>query len=262
VETVARFIAHQLALYETLRRQLRAMEEARREQDNLLLDFQHQVRSPTNVASTHAEMLVQSPHRAPELTRIIVDATRRASSIASNLRLFVELAQENPPVASLEDIKPHDVFQKLRRAARNLYNYRALDKKLEFSLDDSWGSDMGSLRVDSERLDLVFDNLFDNEVKYSYPNTKVIVSGGPAEDRNEVFFSFRSTGLPINGAEAANIGARRGCRGEKAKQSHPEGTGIGLWLSRKLLLSMHGRLQVFPTDAIGINEIRIYLRRA
>jgi signal transduction histidine kinase len=262
VETVARFIAHQLALYETLRRQLRAMEEARRQQDNLLLDFQHQIRSPTNMASTYAEMLLQAPNRAPELAGIIMEATRRASSIASNLRLFVELAYENTPASTQEVLKPNEVFQKLHRAARNLYNHKALDKRLEFFFDDSWGSEMGSLRLNGDRLDLVFDNLFDNEVKYSYPNTRVMVSGGRAADRTEVFFSFRSTGLPISGAEALKIGTRRGYRGEKAKQSHPEGTGIGLWLTQKLLLSMHGRLQVFPTDASGTNEIRIYLRRA
>jgi signal transduction histidine kinase len=262
VETVARFIAHQLALYETLRRQLRAMEDARRQQDNLLLDFQHQVRSPINVASTYAEILLQAPNRASELAGIIMEATRRASSIASNLRLFVELAHENPPAATQEVLRPYEVFQKLHRAARNLYNYKALDKRLDFSVDDSWGSEMGPLRVNGDHLELVFDNLFDNEVKYSYPNTRVTVSGGRAADRTEVFFSFRSTGLPISGTEAVNIGTRRGYRGEKAKQSHPEGTGIGLWLTRKLLLSMHGRLQVFPTDASGTNEIRIYLRRA
>jgi signal transduction histidine kinase len=262
VETVARFIAHQLALYETLRRQLVEMDEARRHQDNLLLDFQHQVRSPTNMAFAHAELLLQSPHKASELSGVIMESTRRASSIASNLRLFVELAQENPPAARQEVVRPHEIFQKLQRAARNLYNYKALDKRLEFSVDASWGSQMGQLRLDGERLDLVFDNLLDNAVKYSYTDTRVTVSGGVAADRNEVFFSFRSTGLPISATEAARMATVRGYRGESAKLAHPEGTGVGLWLSQKLLLSMHGRLEILPTDASGANEIRVYLRRA
>ena len=211
--------------------------------------------------SQQAEVLLQKvdPKTYEELP-IIIEASRKASSVASNLQLFVQLAKEPPPLARIVAVRPSEVFPRIDRAVKYLYSHRALDKNLRFVLEDGWRKQMRSFLADVDRLDLIFDNLLDNAVKYSYADTTVRITGGALPNDKDVWFSFQNQGLPISADDVDRL-AYRGHRGDKARMSHPEGTGIGLWMVAQLLKSMHGRLDIFPTSSRGVNEVRVYLRR-
>jgi signal transduction histidine kinase len=213
------------------------------------------------MAYSHAEMLLTKPPKeSAEILRIIMEASRRASSVASNLRLFIDLAREQPPHAQVVEVKPSDVFQKLERAASNLYSHKALGKDLKFKVDSKWRTTMRPFKADVDRLELVFDNLLDNAVKYSFPRSTVWISGGLSRDEQEVWISFRNRGLRIEPGEVRWL-TERGHRGSQARQTHPEGTGIGLWMVDRVLNSMQGRLEITPTDPAGWNEFRVRLKR-
>jgi signal transduction histidine kinase len=269
IMTTVKFIARQLALYEALRQQLRRLQQSQRElqeslkaQGDLLLDFQHQVRSPVNMAYAHAEILLaKSPKGSGGTLQIIMEASRRASSVASNLKLFIDLAREHPVLAHIVDVKPSDVIPKLQRAASNLYSQKALDKKLKFEVDGNWRTAMRPFKADPERLELVFDNLLDNAVKYSFANTIVRISAGLSPDGSEVYISFRNRGLRIEPKDLDRL-TQRGHRGSQAQQSHPEGAGIGLWMAAKVLKSMQGRIEIIPTNPAGVNDFRVWLKRS
>ena len=265
IRAIATFIARQLALYDALRRQLQALEDAYKTQGDLLLDFQHQIRSPVNMVHSYAGGLLKSSNRAEwiETLQVIQEAARRASSVAGNLKLFVDLARDAPPTVRLGALKLSNLFGKLSRAVKYLYTHKALGKKLEFELDDQWKDDPRTCLVDIDRLDLVLDNLLDNTVKYSFGDTKVRISTSWQGHMDDMYIcvSFENQGLEITPEEAATLATKRGYRGSSAVLSHPEGTGIGLWMVGRVLKSMKGRLQVFPTNANGINTINIYLKK-
>ena len=268
IMTIVKFIARQLALYEALRQQLRRLQDSQKElqeslkaQGDLFLDFQHQVRSPVIMAYTHAEMLLaKSPKESGEILRIIMEATRRASSVASNLRLFIDLAREQPALAHIVEVRPSEVFAKLERAASHLYSHKALGKKLKFEIDGNWRTAMRTIRADLERLELAFDNLLDNAVKYSYDDSTVRILGGLSRDEREAYISFQNRGLRVEPSEVGRL-TERGYRGGQAKQTHPEGTGLGLWMVVRVLTSMQGRLEIIPTNSAGVNEFRVWLKR-
>jgi signal transduction histidine kinase len=258
----ASFIARQLAVYETLRRQFQDLREKDRLQGSLLLDFQHQIRSPVNMICAYAETLLSNPvNYSPETLRTMMEASRRANSVASNLQLFVQLAQEIPPQALLEKVRPSYVFQNLERAASYLYSRKALGKELKFDVDPGWRTNMRPFIATLDRLDLVFDNLLDNAVKYSYHGTTVRIFGVAPPNQPDVYIAFQNTGLRIAPGEVAYL-MERGVRGEEAKRVHPEGTGIGLWMVSQVLKSMKGHLEVIPTNNHGVNEFRVWLKRA
>jgi len=266
--TIVTFIARQLSMYEALRHPLRRLQGSQRElqealkaQADQFLDFQHQVRSPVNMAYSHAEALLAKPSQESNPTlRIIMEASRRASSVANNLRLFIDLASEHPPLAHMVEVRPSDMFAKLERATSYLYSHKALGRELKFEIDANWRRARRPFRADLDRLELVFDNLLDNAVKYSYDKTTVRISGGLSGDRRQVYVAFQNRGLRIESGEVGRL-AQRGYRGGQAMQSHPEGTGLGLWMVDRLLKSMQGRLEIVPTNSAGWNEFRVWLKR-
>jgi signal transduction histidine kinase len=213
---------------------------------------------------SYSEALLRSKDRSEwiDTLQVIQEAARRASSVAGNLKLFVELARDVPPTVRLKDVKLSSLFRKLRRAVKFLYTHKALGKHLEFELDESWSEDQRACLVDIDRLDLVLDNLLDNAVKYSFGETKVRISTDWPNHGIEACISFENQGLEITAQEADTLATRRGYRGTSAVLSHPEGTGIGLWMVGRVLKSMNGKLQIFPTDSVGMNTIRIYLKKA
>jgi signal transduction histidine kinase len=84
-------------------------------------------------------------------------------------------------------------------------------------------------------------NLLENAVKYSDLNTTIdIVATSvsiPPHPRPLLGVAVQSIGLPISSAEIRSVQSR-GFRGETAKQKIPAGTGIGLYIAKRIM-DMH-----------------------
>jgi two-component system phosphate regulon sensor histidine kinase PhoR len=98
-----------------------------------------------------------------------------------------------------------------------------IDKNL-----DVWGHE-GLMRQ-------VFVNLIDNAIKYSARGSRIIVSARHAVGGNYLQVSNRGISVPPGLREEIFL---QGMRLKKAKMAVPDGTGLGLWIVRKILAA-HG----------------------
>jgi signal transduction histidine kinase len=262
-------LADQIALYYAFQTQFvglktvqARLEQAVREQAQLFLDFQHQLRSPINSGRNSLEALQAYEPKTAQWNAVfdaLSASTRRAGTVANNLQVFISLAQGKRMTATVEKLSTEMILRRIEQASRFLYNKRALNKSIEFDVRKEHRIPLPLFEGDANLIDLAVDNLLDNAVKYSFDNSWVIIEAGAALYGREVFFSFRNHGLPVSADEIPRF-LERGNRGEYARVTSPEGTGIGLWMVDQIMQAMNGRLEIKPTDERGWNESRICFR--
>ncbi len=238
------------------------LERSAKQQAQLFLDFQHQLRTPIVIARNSLDQLGRFDSASPEWERCfsaLNASTKRAGTVANNLGFFVSLAQGKPVTAKLLPVRPEAILRKISRTSSYLYSKGALDRKISFNVCFDYPLPLPTLTGDPDLIELAVDNLLDNAVKYSYDDTSIEVRAATALYGREVYFSFRNRGLPISSSEAPHL-KERGYRGAKAQLTSPEGTGVGLWAVGEMMRSMDGRLEIRPTAPDGWNEFRIYFR--
>lgn len=103
-------------------------------------------------------------------------------------------------------------------------------------------------------------NLFDNAIKYGKPHTKIRIAARrePPYIVNE--FSH-AAGIPLTQLAVSKM-FERGFRAEEAKAISGSGAGIGMWISKKLMMAMQGDLRAIPTNADGVTKFVLKWRVA
>jgi PAS domain S-box-containing protein len=128
-----------------------------------------------------------------------------------------------------ETIDPQDlIHQAIERAAGSLG-----DRKIEFALPD----ELPKIRVDPARAEEVVINLLDNAVRYTPAEKPVLIRLHKMENWLQMSVIDQGPGIP-SGKQTEIF--KKYVRGE----SEEEGTGLGLYISRKIVEAHGGRIWV------------------
>ena len=115
---------------------------------------------------------------------------------------------------------------------RNIKLVKKIDKKLPKTM------------MDVEKIRQVVMNMIDNAIYYSKPNSKVTVSA--VKNGDFVEFTVKDTGIGVPKSEQKDLFGKF-FRGTNARKKRPDGTGVGLFLARKAVLS-HGGEMIFLSE--------------
>ena len=110
---------------------------------------------------------------------------------------------------------------------------------LSVHIDD----DVPTLAIDAEKLRQVIMNMIDNAIFYSKEQTTVKVS--LCCDTREVVFTVEDQGIGVPKAEQSGVFGKF-FRASNARKRRPDGTGVGLFLARKVVLE-HGVSMIFTS---------------
>ena len=132
-------------------------------------------------------------------------------------------------------------------------------KGLAIHVFDESENSMVYVNTDEDLLNEVVNNLIDNAVKYSFNSLQLIAHGisfdeddfesdgniqiGYTADHRKIKIKVSSWGAKINENEKALI-FERGERGDNAGKFSPIGSGIGLYLVKKILEAMNASIKV------------------
>lgn len=246
--------------FETRSRADRELAENERALRDAFEDVSHQIKSPLGEAARRVENAVgrfQQGAVAQELEAIST-LLRRAELTAKLIGLFANLARGKQLAVTGTAHTPVDLVRMAGQICENQRPRISERRNIRIELDpDSFYRHAPSdLSVDSELLPQALNNLVDNAVKYSYPNTVIRVAGASLK-RGGFMIAVTNRGIPIKPSEV-HLVRQRNWRGELAKASSGEGNGLGLWIVDHIMKAHGGELQVLPTRPIdGITELRL-----
>ena len=215
------------------------------EHDNtktLVTDISHQLKTPISALKACCSMYLETEDKAEkeEFALRIMDQSNKLESLTAALinisRLENNLIHLTPEKVMLDEI--------LINAVNTIY-HKALKKKIDIITSEFENI---ALTLDKKWTSEAISNIIDNAVKYSPENSSIYISA-------EKLFSFvrieiKDNGIGISRNEQNKI-FRRFYRGNDPVVKNQDGTGVGLYLSRRILEEEGGTVSVRPNNSRG-----------
>jgi CheY-like chemotaxis protein len=222
-------------------KRLRAASAAK---DEFLSRMSHELRTPLTAIAGFSELLSMSDLEAE--SHDWVDMVLKASQHL--LHLVDEVLDLSKIEAGQLSISPEPIpLEPLFDDAVELMQPVAasrgvvIDRRIQIP-------DCGHVVADRHRLKQVLINLISNAIKYNREGGHVYITAQPADSPN-VRISVEDTGKGIDAASLSRLFTP--FERLDAALSGVEGTGLGLALSRKLVLAMGGTVGVMSTPGVG-----------
>ena len=219
--------------------------EAEMEKNEYLQNVAHQLTSPLNAIKLNIEALLDANielHRKGPLLRALDSLGTTLVHLIKNFSLMSHI-EEDHDLDSFRD-KPEELdLLQLCRSLCNDFYMSANRRSLKLVVEESTFARLRNPKVLAIRhlFSQVLFNLLDNAVKYSDTDTSIRISAEAFQGR--VVLYFENSGLPINDSQSSRIFERR-FRGTGAADQNPAGTGVGLYLARRIMEIHNGGLDM------------------
>lgn len=205
----------------------------------LVSNFVHQIINPLNgVVGTLDNILdgtvrLDRQHQRLEQVRAQLE---HAIELVRNLAFLSQISLGEAGKLILSEKASDVVIPKVIIQAANIFQEVAKSGTIEIRLTDD--KTQYVVKGHEALLRQVFMNLFDNAVKYSDRETNVTVTPH-ANKKKELLIDVENQGIPIENEERERI-FERGYRSKAAKDMRASGTGLGLFICRRILEDAHG----------------------
>jgi len=218
-------------LYEQSTQANQALAESNAFKDDLMAMFAHDFKGPLTAISGFSELLFDSDD---------ADVRRSAETISAQTKRLARLSEDALALAATQSAG----FSLQRRSEDLTAFLRAtiaqLDPEKRVSVVAPPEPAIASF--DRVRLRHVIDNVVGNALKYSTGPVTARVEPG----ETEVTVAVSDTGIGIPEGDLATVFARFG-RGGNARSSGIAGSGVGLYIAKKIVDVHGGRLEVEST---------------
>lgn len=114
---------------------------------------------------------------------------------------------------------------------------RSAAQARDLELDFASNLEEIKLHIDFDKLRQVIMNMIDNAIYYSKPNSKIEIRIEEKEGRVEFLVIDTGIGVPLQ--DQAGLFTKFH-RGKNARKQRPDGTGVGLYLARRIVMAHKG----------------------
>lgn len=200
----------------------------------------HELRTPLTSIKGFADTILRAGDRI-ELSQqrryvgIIKDQADRLTRLVEDLLAVSRLESKKLQLT----IRAIDLNEAVHRVYRNLQD-KAANHKIFINIPPG----LPPVWADSDRLEQILTNLVDNAIKYSPANTTVAIVARDINTTPEmVEFSVSDQGTGIPKEHLADIFSKFS-RLDNPLVRQTEGTGLGLYITRSLVLALGGQIKV------------------
>lgn len=240
--SIASDVTERAAIEKALKQARDQAQEALSEHKQLISMLSHELRSPlATIASANA--VIKAAIGQGDFKNTALMNTRINSAI-QRLRRFLDnlTADDRLSTANLSNqranIDVQRVVQKSVTALQDQYPHRYININMTGPRE--------IIGPDSVLLDVVITNLLDNAMKYSVPNTAVSISIESAVD-NSLCLEVHNFGPAIPEKLHEEIFHKY----YRAELEQASGTGLGLYLVKRIAISYNASIQVTSSDEEG-----------
>jgi signal transduction histidine kinase len=227
------------------------LEEARKSNQQYLQNVAHQLTAPLGAIKWSIEALRDAEVSLTRKSKLLSSVYSQGTilihliknfALMSNLEADLELGQFR------EKPEPVDIM-KLCINLANDFQPQGAETRLKIIVDeDSFEEALQGKKVQMVKnlIAQAVSNLLENAVKYSDFKSTILIRAERVTSSKfppSLVLSVFSTGLPIKADEAKQL-FDRGFRGTTAKQKVPAGTGIGLYLAKRVMTLHQGTIGI------------------
>lgn len=217
-------------VYRSVRKQLKFQQQ----QQNFMMAVTHELKTPISVVRLNLETLLKyqlEPEKQKKIIQTTLSETFRLNTLTNNILVSSEIEGEGYVFAK-EELDLSDLFKDCIHEYRNRYPERNFIEEIEPEIE---------LEGDALLLQLMINNLLENAVKYS-PKTEPII-GRLEKIKDSVILCIIDQGQGIPEAEKENIFEKFYRIGNEETRT-TQGTGLGLYLCRKIAEDHHAEISV------------------
>ena len=205
----------------------------------------HELKAPLNALEGYLRMMQekQAGERIEDYADHIDRSLQRIQGMRNlimDLLDFTKIRLERKE----EKIQEVDLAEVAKGAIVTVQPY-AIQMEVTINLDVRNDS---TIMADPEDMEIIFNNLISNAVKYNKFGGKAEITIDSSE--NEVFLIFTDTGIGISEAERENL-FREFMRVKNERTKNISGSGLGLSIVRKVIELYHGTIKVDSTPDLG-----------
>jgi PAS domain S-box-containing protein len=208
----------------------------------------HQLRSPLGALVqqlVNFQEGITDADRFQQRLKYVIGQARVCTLLVENLTFMDKILR-----GESFELKPVGLA-KLAIETKLNFEHLALDKNLAINVDDKSLDKHPQVWGHRELIRQVLVNIVDNAIKYSVPSSHIRICG--RLDQKGHYLQITNRGLPIPRQHRNRI-FERGFRTREAEALIPAGTGLGLWLVRKICFA-HGAT-IHCTEILEDNEQR------
>ena len=231
-------------LVNELQESLAQMTELNRMKDDFVAVVSHELRTPlTSIQGYIKTMLQLSPDLEEEQRRSFLEAADRQSErlrrLIEQLLVVSRLESHVEPLVwqrvSLARITAHVVDELRPRAHGHTFDLRI-------------PAGLPEVETDEAKLHQILSNLVENALKYSPPDTRITVRGEPGLQGVVITVEDEGGGIPDGAKERV---FERFYQVDSSHTRRQGGTGLGLYICRKMADAIGARIWLARSDAGG-----------
>ena len=228
-------------LYRSVRQQFRAQQQ----QQNFVMAVTHELKTPISVARLNLETLQRhklEDSKKEKLLNMTLQETLRLDGLINNILISSQLDGHSYHIAK-EELN----FSDLVKDVTQQFTYRYSDRTVLQSINDDI-----DLNGDPLLLKLLVSNLLENANKYSPKDKAIFVE--LSEENGTIQLNVKDQGCGIEDEEKKNVFEKFYRIGNEQTRT-AKGTGLGLYLCKKIVEDHHGDIHIENNQPQGSNFV-------
>lgn len=216
-------------------------------QEEFLFIAAHEIKSPVTTIQWNLDILKdtinkpQNPKNNQKIINEIESANQNLLTLVNNLLNITNLEFQKLNL----NLKPHSPHQLIQEAIKKNQHHQ---NNYQVNLINLTTDKTQHIIVDKHKFLDVLYNLIGNAIKYNKPNGEVIVSA--ESENNNLHIFIKDSGMGISKDEISKI-FQKFYRSQNARDKKVKGTGLGLYISEKIIEKMNGKIWA---ESDGINQ--------